>query len=115
MTILAVNAGSSSLKLSLIADDDRILAERELDAPGAQVDPGQLDAALSDGFAGSDGVAHRIVHGGERFTGPVLIDAEVTGALEELTDLAPLHQPKSLAALRAVNNATARHTRRRLL
>ena len=43
---------------------------------------------------------HRIVHGGERFTGPVLIDDEVTRALEQLTDLAPLHQPKSLAALR---------------
>ena len=103
MAILAVNAGSSSLKLSLIGDDDRILAERELDAPGAQVDPGQLDAALSDGLVGIDAVAHRIVHGGERFTGPVLIDDEVTGALEELTDLAPLHQPKSLAALQAVS------------
>jgi acetate kinase len=103
VAILAVNAGSSSLKLSLIADDDRILAERELDAPDAQVDPGQLDAALSDGLDHADGVVHRIVHGGERFTGPVLIDPEVTRELEQLTDLAPLHQPKSLAALRAVS------------
>jgi acetate kinase len=103
VAILAVNAGSSSLKLSLIGDDDRILAERELDAPDARVDPGQLDTALSDGLVGIDAVVHRIVHGGERFTGPVLIDAEVTRALEELTDLAPLHQPKSLAALEAVN------------
>src|SRR6202021_1634416 len=103
VAILAVNAGSSSLKLSLIADDDRILAERELDAPDAQVDPGQLEAALSDGLDKADGVVHRIVHGGERFTGPVLIDSEVTRELEQLTDLAPLHQPKSLAALRAVS------------
>jgi acetate kinase len=103
VAILAVNAGSSSLKLSLIADDDRILAERELDAPDAQVDPGQLEAALSDGLDHADGVVHRIVHGGERFTGPVLIDPEVTRELEQLTDLAPLHQPKSLAALRAVS------------
>jgi acetate kinase len=103
MAILAVNAGSSSLKLSLIADDDRILAERELEAPGAQVDPAQLDAALSDGLDDAEAVVHRIVHGGERFTGPVLIDDEVTQALEQLTDLAPLHQPKSLAALRAVS------------
>jgi acetate kinase len=104
MAILAVNAGSSSLKLSLIAGDDRILGERELDAPDAQVDPDQLDAALSDGLDQADAVVHRIVHGGERFTGPVLIDAEVTRELERLTDLAPLHQPKSLAALRAVSD-----------
>jgi acetate kinase len=103
MAILAVNAGSSSLKLSLIADDDRILAERELEAPAAQVDPEQLEAALSDGFDDAEAVVHRIVHGGERFTGPVRIDAEITQALEQLTDLAPLHQPKSLAALRAVS------------
>ena len=103
MAILAVNAGSSSLKLSLIADDDRILAERELEAPGAQVDPEQLEAALADGLDQAEAVVHRIVHGGERFTGPVLIDDEVTDALEQLTDLAPLHQPKSLAALHAVS------------
>jgi acetate kinase len=103
MAILAVNAGSSSLKLSLIADDDRILVERELEAPAAQVDPQQLEAALSDGLDDAAAVVHRIVHGGQRFTGPVLIDGEVTRALEQLTDLAPLHQPKSLAALRAVS------------
>jgi acetate kinase len=103
MSILAVNAGSSSLKLSLVGGDDRILAERELEAPDAQVDPGELEAALSDGLGGAEAVVHRIVHGGERFTGPVLIDDEVTRALEQLTDLAPLHQPKSLAALRAVS------------
>ena len=103
MAILAVNAGSSSLKLSLIADDDRILAERELEAPGAQVDPTELDAALRDGLDHADAIVHRIVHGGERFTGPVVIDDDVTDELEQLTDLAPLHQPKSLAALRAVS------------
>jgi acetate kinase len=42
------------------------------------------------------------VHGGERFREPVLIDADVETALRELTALAPLHQPKSLAALDAV-------------
>jgi acetate kinase len=103
VAILAVNAGSSSLKLSLITDDDRIQVEHELDAPGAQVDPQQLDAALGDGLDHADAIVHRIVHGGERFTGPALIDAKVTRALEQLTDLAPLHQPKSLAALHDVS------------
>jgi acetate kinase len=107
VAILAVNAGSSSLKLSLIAGDDRILVERELEAPGAQVDPDQLEAALRDGLDDAEAVVHRIVHGGERFTGPVLIDAEVTRELKRLTDLAPLHQPKSLAALHAVSERLA--------
>ncbi|SIO60435.1 acetate kinase [Singulisphaera sp. GP187] len=45
---------------------------------------------------------HRVVHGGTRFTGPVRIDAAVLAALDELVPLAPLHQPHSLAAIRAV-------------
>ena len=100
MAILTVNAGSSSLKLSVIGDDDRLESEHELDAPGAEVDPAALDAALRDCTV--EAVVHRIVHGGERFTGAVRITDEVTAALQQLTDLAPLHQPKSLAALRAV-------------
>jgi acetate kinase len=103
VAVLAVNAGSSSLKLSVIGDDDRIECARELDAPGAEVDSGQLDQALAEGLADVDAVAHRIVHGGDRFTDAVLIDDGVLHALEELTELAPLHQPKSLAALHAVS------------
>ena len=45
------------------------------------------------------------MHGGERFREPVVIDADVEVALRELTALAPLHQPKSLAALDAVQAA----------
>jgi acetate kinase len=50
-------------------------------------------------------VGHRIVHGGERFHDAVLIDADVEAALRGLVDLAPLHQPKSIAALDAVSAA----------
>jgi len=103
VAILAVNAGSSSLKLTVVGDDDRIERARELDAPGAEVDPEQLDQALAEGLADVDAVAHRIVHGGDRFTDAVLIDDGVLHALGELTELAPLHQPKSLAALHAVS------------
>ncbi len=53
----------------------------------------------------ADAVGHRIVHGGERFQGAVRIDSAVASELEALTDLAPLHQPKSLAALAAVTEA----------
>jgi acetate kinase len=103
VAVLAVNAGSSSIKLSLIADDDQPLAETELAAPGARVDPQELRQALDESFGGAQAIVHRIVHGGERFLGPVLIDDEIMKALRNLTDLAPLHQLKSLAALEAVS------------
>ena len=45
------------------------------------------------------------MHGGERFSAPVRLDATVEAALRELTALAPLHQPKSLASLDAVSAA----------
>jgi acetate kinase len=45
---------------------------------------------------------HRVVHGGVKFTQPVLIDAEVLGALDALVPLAPLHQPHNVAAIRAI-------------
>ncbi len=104
LRILVVNAGSSSLKLSLLGSDDELLAEHDLEAIGAGLEQPKLEAAIA-GLEGVDAVGHRIVHGGQRFLGPVLIDTEVEQALGELTDLAPLHQPKSLAALDAVNKA----------
>ena len=45
------------------------------------------------------------MHGGSRFREPVVVDDGVRRALGELVDLAPLHQPKSLAALDAVSRA----------
>jgi acetate kinase len=104
VAILTVNAGSSSLKLRLVGDDDTILAEEELDAPQARVDPDALSRALGGPLARAEAVAHRIVHGGERYVAATVIDSEVRRALGELSDLAPLHQPKSLAALDAVSN-----------
>jgi len=105
--VLVVNAGSSSLKLSVVGPGDETLASRELAAPRAVVDPDELRRALGDegGLGGADAVGHRIVHGGSRFRSAVVVDPEVRDALAELVDLAPLHQPKSLAALDAVSAA----------
>ncbi len=103
MRVLTVNAGSSSLKLALIDEQDETIEARELDAPGARVDPDQLREALGSPLGQADAIGHRIVHGGRRFHTAVRIDEEVEGALRELSDLAPLHQPKSLAALDAVS------------
>jgi acetate kinase len=104
LPILTVNAGSSSVKLRLVGDDDAIIAERELTAPQARVDADELHAALAGPLTGADAVAHRIVHGGERYREATVIDEEVRRALDELIELAPLHQPKSLAALDAVSS-----------
>ena len=69
------------------------------------MDRAELQRALEDGLSEADAVGHRIVHGGERFREAVRIDDEVERAIRELTELAPLHQPKSLAALDAVSAA----------
>jgi acetate kinase len=81
--VLVVNAGSTSLKLSLVGPDDGGEPVESLEA----APPGVL------------GVGHRVVHGGARFREPVLVDDDVTGAIAELSALAPLHNAPALAAL----------------
>lgn len=102
MRVLVVNAGSSSLKLTLLDGQDTALACQELPAARAQADPDELRAALDSSLREADAVGHRIVHGGERFHSAARIDTEVKAAIRELCDLAPLHQLGSLAALDAV-------------
>jgi acetate kinase len=101
--VLVVNAGSSSLKLSVLQGEQTCSAE-ELPAPGAKIDDAEL-AAVIDAMGSVDAIGHRIVHGGERYIDPVRIDDDVVAGLRELADLAPLHQAKSLAALEAVTRA----------
>jgi acetate kinase len=96
LDVLVVNAGSSSLKLRLLGPRDELVAARDLSPQSPDL------ASELDAMGAPDAVGHRIVHGGERFREPVLIDADVESALRELTALAPLHQPKSLAALDGV-------------
>ncbi len=99
--ILVVNAGSSSLKLRLIEPDDRLAGSVDLPPPRGHADTPALAEAIAT-LGRVDAVGHRIVHGGTRFTAAVPIDREVEDRIRALTDLAPLHQPKSLAALDAV-------------
>lgn len=49
------------------------------------------------------GVGHRVVHGGARYTGPVIVTGQVLAELHGLIPLAPLHQPHNLAAIEAVS------------
>ena len=100
--VLVVNAGSSSLKLRVLDEHDIVVSSKDLPAPGGETDVGAMARAI-EGFGAVDAVGHRIVHGGTEFTGPVQVDAGVIERLTSLIDLAPLHQPKSLAALEAVS------------
>jgi acetate kinase len=102
--VLVVNAGSSSLKLRLLGPDDDVLAGRDLNAPGGRAADGALAAAL-DELGPPDAAGHRLVHGGPRFTAPVLVDDEVLEGLREVAELAPLHVPPALEALAAVRAA----------
>jgi acetate kinase len=110
MRVLVVNAGSSSLKLRLLGDADEDLGRADLPAVD-ELPEGELARALeglgggSGGEQGFDAIGHRVVHGGD-LRDPVVVDPDVRRRLEGLTDLAPLHQPKSLATLDAVSAAT---------
>jgi acetate kinase len=81
--VLVVNAGSTSLKLTLVDSDG---GSENVESLGA----------LSDRVAA---VGHRIVHGGARFRDPVLIDDGVEHELNALAPLAPLHSEPALRAL----------------
>lgn len=99
--VLVVNAGSSSVKLRLIGDHDVVEETADLPAGAKGYDVERVRETLQ-GWPPPEVVGHRVVHGGSAFTGPVVVDASVRAQLEELRELAPLHQPKSLAALDAV-------------
>ena len=101
MPILVVNPGSSSLKVSLLADDDRTLLDRELEGTGGRIDRAALERTVREaGPVAAAGL--RVVHGGARHSGPVRMDARVAAYLETLTDLAPLHQGPALEAYAAL-------------
>jgi acetate kinase len=105
--ILVANAGSSSLKLRVLDDNDEVAGSADLPPPGDGTNGDSADG-LAEAIASLgpvQAVGHRIVHGGTLYSGPVLINAHVAEQIRSLTDLAPLHQPKSLAALDAVSAA----------
>ena len=63
-----------------------------------------LDGVIKD-LSEISAVGHRIVHGGEIFTGSVLVDEKVIQDIDVLSTLAPLHNPAAVLGLRAVQNA----------
>ena len=63
------------------------------------------EAGVIKDIAEIKAVGHRVVHGGEAFTGSVLIDDEVIASIEKVADLAPLHNPPNLTGIRAAKTA----------
>src|SRR5258708_37623021 len=100
MRVLVVNAGSSSLKVSVVGPEDEVSGEQEFEATGGQVEGARLDAAIH-AMGGVEAVGHRVVHGGPRHPESVRIDAEVIRYPVTTTDLAPPHPPASLPAIAA--------------
>jgi acetate kinase len=103
--VFVVNCGSSSLKYRLVDT-----------CTGTAVDAGVIErvtdytAALATalervGDVRIDCVAHRVVHGGERFTAPVVVDDAVLDELRELSVLAPLHNPVNVLGIEVARRA----------
>ncbi|HKQ30680.1 MAG TPA: acetate/propionate family kinase [Burkholderiales bacterium] len=99
MTLLTVNAGSSSLRLTAFSRDGQMVATRH--HAGTEAPPAALEEFLSTpGIDAIEGVAHRIVHGGERLVQPCLIDVDIEAEIARLAPLAPLHNPAALKWIR---------------
>jgi acetate kinase len=100
MLIFALNCGSSSLKCAAIDTDRR---NHVLDVRVEEVD--QALRRLREESGPPDAVVHRIVHGGERFLHATRIEDGVLSEIEQLSHLAPLHNPPALAAVRQARTA----------
>ncbi len=105
MNILALNAGSSSLKFRLFRVDEgteTVLTEGEAE----RVDGAGMSAAAEKAVGqcrpfGIDAVGHRLVHGGDRFTAATRVTPEVLDDLKALRGLDPLHNPAEVRLIEA--------------
>ena len=106
--VIVLNAGSSSLKASLLGAGDTVESGLELDQWDGSADNPELTRFLTAAARGASVVAHRVVHGGSAFRDAVLIDDSVIDAISGLTDLAPLHQPRAQAGIHAARRLLPR-------
>ena len=94
----------TSPRLSVKDEHGESLAKQDVAARDGREALDALAGWLRSKYGGSRvlGVGHRVVHGGARFNGPTILNAEVLRELYQLVPLAPLHQPYNLAAIEAV-------------
>jgi acetate kinase len=85
---------------------EELKLEKHADAAARILDDLQAGpSAALQGLGQLQAVGHRVVHGGERYTSAVLITPEVKQTIDDLTELAPLHNPASLAGITAAEQA----------
>ncbi len=130
--LLALNVGSSSLKFQVVArgslkepllagavervgtdkgtitirQGDGAKVELPNEAPDHAAAIATVASLLSEHYPGVPvrGVGHRIVHGGGKFTDPVILSSENLSELDQIVTLAPLHLPNGLAGIRAAQS-----------
>lgn len=109
MNVLVVNAGSSSVELSVVTGTDEVADHRRVeswDGASSEAIEQAIHAALATGTT-MDAVAHRFVHGGPDLVAPTVVSADVERRLREVSSLAPLHQPRALVALGAAREVVS--------
>lgn len=128
MSILVINCGSSSLKAALIdPETGASLGDLQVERMGQEGATFQIGDASPESCAALScrevlaatlprlvallpessplrAVGHRVVHGGERFSAPTLINDEVEAEVEALIPLAPLHNPANLLGIQAARS-----------
>ncbi|MEW6470884.1 MAG: acetate/propionate family kinase [Actinomycetota bacterium] len=104
MPVLTVNPGSSSLKLHVLDDAGTTTTAQELAVAAGRLDSADIATFLS-AHPDVTAVGVRVVHGGRDFRQAVLVDQAVEDRLAKVADLAPLHDPPALSAVRAVRRA----------
>ena len=102
--ILVLNTGSSSVKIRVVDDGDEVRYQADI-PPLGDGDAGTVLEERLPAIGAVDAVGHRVVHGGERFRGSVLLDGAVEDGLEGVADLAPLHNPPGVQVIRAARRA----------
>ncbi|MCU1235259.1 MAG: Acetate kinase [Candidatus Solibacter sp.] len=120
MRILVFNAGSASLKFDLIAAGEKLFsgAIEGIGKPGTTfsrmagkevahkepIDVRSYGAATRRAYGfireQPEIIAHRVVHGGERFAGPTILDEAVIAQIEALEEIAPLHNASAIEVIR---------------
>jgi acetate kinase len=105
MSVFTINCGSSSLKWSVVDPAaGAVVASGTVGSVtdhAAALDAVLAEAPLDDVIA----VAHRVVHGGERFSAPVLINEAVLASIHDLSVLAPLHNPVNALGIEVARRA----------
>jgi len=97
----------TSPRMSMTDAGGRAIVDRKLsdDVRDQRHALDSLASSLRSMYGGARvvGVGHRVVHGGAKYTGPIVVTPQVLAELHRLEPLAPLHQPYNLAAIEAVS------------